>query len=79
MPLAIQQTPGAQIQQQIQLLASQNSLPVMFNPTQALIVKDGALQKAGYILDIKQALTDQGVSDQILPGAQAVIDQLLPV
>jgi len=78
LPLAIQQTPGAQIQQQIQLLASQNSLPVMFNPTQALIVKDGALQKAGYILDIKQALGDQGVSDQMLPGAQAVIDQLYP-
>jgi raffinose/stachyose/melibiose transport system substrate-binding protein len=78
LPLSVQQTPGAQIQQQIQLLASQNSLPVMFNPTQAFIVKDGALQKAGYILDIKKALTDLGVADQILPGAQAVIGQLYP-
>jgi raffinose/stachyose/melibiose transport system substrate-binding protein len=78
LPLSIQQTPGAQIQQQIQLLASQNSLPVMYAPTQALIVKDGALQKAGNVLDIKKALADQGVSDQILPGAQAVIDQLYP-
>jgi raffinose/stachyose/melibiose transport system substrate-binding protein len=78
LPLSIQQTPGAQIQQQIQLLASQDSLPVMYAPTQALIVKDGALQKAGNVLDIKKALADQGVSDQILPGAQAVIDQLYP-
>jgi raffinose/stachyose/melibiose transport system substrate-binding protein len=78
LPLALQATPGAQIQQQIQFLASQNSLPVMFNPIQAFIVKDGALQKAGYILDIKKALSDLGVADQILPGAQAVIDQLYP-
>jgi raffinose/stachyose/melibiose transport system substrate-binding protein len=78
LPLSIQQTPGAQIQQQIQLLASQNSLPVMYAPTQALIVKDGALQKAGYVLDIKKALSDLGVGDQVLPGAQAVIDQLYP-
>ena len=78
LPLSIQQTPGAQIQQQIQLLASQNSLPVMYAPTQALIVQDGALQKAGYVLDVKKALSDLGVGDQILPGAQAVIDQLYP-
>jgi raffinose/stachyose/melibiose transport system substrate-binding protein len=78
LPLALQATPGAQIQQQIQLLASQNSLPVMFAPSQSFIVEDGALQKAGYILDIKKALTDLGVADQMLPGAQAVIDQLYP-
>jgi raffinose/stachyose/melibiose transport system substrate-binding protein len=78
LPLSIQQTPGAQIQQQIQLLASQNSLPVVYAPTQALIASDGALQKAGYVLDVKKALTDLGVGDQILPGAQAVIDQLYP-
>jgi raffinose/stachyose/melibiose transport system substrate-binding protein len=78
LPLSLQQTPGLQIQQQIQLLASQDSLPVMFNPNQAFIVQGGALQKAGDILDIKKALTDLGVGDQILPGAQAVIDQLYP-
>ena len=50
----------------------------MFAPSQSFIVKDGALQKAGYILDIKKALSDLGVADQMLPGAQAVIDQLYP-
>src|SRR6266851_5504408 len=58
--------------------SSNPSRHLMIAPSQSFIVKDGALQKAGYILDIKKALTDLGVADQMLPGAQAVIDQLYP-
>ena len=70
LPLDISFSPGAEIQQKIQLLASQDALPVMFQAAQALTAAGGALQERGTILDIKQAFTDLGMPDAILRGAR---------
>ena len=55
LPLKIDQTPSANMQQKIQLLAGQNALPVMFAAGTSLIAPGGDLDKAGQVLNIKDA------------------------
>jgi raffinose/stachyose/melibiose transport system substrate-binding protein len=76
LPYTLDQTPSAQMQQKILLLAGQDALPVMFAAGQQFIYKDGQLAAAGQVLDVKDALTDLGVFDLITPAAQSVVDQL---
>jgi raffinose/stachyose/melibiose transport system substrate-binding protein len=65
LPLKIDQTPSANMQQKIQLLAGQNALPVMFAAGTSLIAPGGDLDKAGQVLNIKDALTQLG---RLRPG-----------
>jgi raffinose/stachyose/melibiose transport system substrate-binding protein len=76
LPYTLDQTPSAQMQQKILLLAGQDALPVMFAAGQQFIYKDGQLAAAGQVLDVKATLTDLGVFDLITPAAQSVVDQL---
>ena len=76
LPLKIDQTPSANMQQKIQLLAGQNALPVMFAAGTSLIAPGGDLDKAGQVLNIKDALTQLGVYDQVTPSAAGVVDKL---
>ncbi|MDI5938398.1 MULTISPECIES: ABC transporter substrate-binding protein [unclassified Micromonospora] len=76
LPLKIEQTPSSNMQQKVQLLAGQDALPVLFAGGNALINKDGALQKSGQLVDVKKALTDLGVADKLTPAASDTIDKL---
>jgi raffinose/stachyose/melibiose transport system substrate-binding protein len=76
LPLQIDQTPSANMQQKVQLLGGQGALPVLFQPTNSLITKDGALQKSRQVLNIEKTLTDLGVGDAITPAAKSTIGRL---
>ncbi len=76
LPLKIDQTPSANMQQKIQLLAGQDALPVMFAAGTSLIAPGGDLDKAGQSLNIKQALTDVGAYDQVTASAASTVDKL---
>ncbi len=75
LPLEISSVPQAELDAQVQLLASQNGLPVMFsaggNPAEGAKLWD-----QGVILDLDEALTDLGVKDKIAPGAISTIEKL---
>lgn len=75
LPLEISSVPQADLDAQVQLLASQNGLPVMFsaggNPAEGAKLWD-----QGVILDLDEALTDLGVKDKIAPGAISTIEKL---
>jgi raffinose/stachyose/melibiose transport system substrate-binding protein len=75
LPLEVNSIPQIEIDAQMQLLASQNALPVMF--AAGGTPEEGAkLWDAGAILDLDKALTDLGVRDMIVPGAVSTIEQL---
>jgi raffinose/stachyose/melibiose transport system substrate-binding protein len=76
LPLTVDQTPSANMQQKVQLLAGQNALPVMFAPTNSLITKGGSLQTSGQVIDVKQKLTDLGVADDLTPAALSTMEKL---
>ncbi|WP_329005748.1 extracellular solute-binding protein [Kribbella sp. NBC_00709] len=76
LPLDIQQSPSADIQQKIQLLAGQDALPSLFAAGNSFIDKGGDLQKNGQVLDLDKALTDLGVNDKITPAAKSTLQQL---
>lgn len=75
LPLEINSIPQAEIDAQMQLLASQDGLPVMFaaggNPAEGAKLWD-----AGVILDLDEALTDLGVRDMVAEGAVSTIEKL---
>lgn len=75
LPLEVNSIPQADIDAQMQLLASQGGLPAMFsaggNPAEG-----AKLDKAGVLLDFDKALTDLGVRDKIAPGAVSTIEKL---
>ncbi len=75
LPLEVSSVPQADLDAQVQLLASQNGLPVMFsaggNPAEGAKLWD-----QGVILDLDKALTDLGVKDKIAPGAISTIEKL---
>lgn len=76
LPLAIEQTPGTNMQQKVQLLAGQDALPVFFAANNPFIVPGGALQEAGQVADFEEVLTDLGVIDQVTPAARSTLDKL---
>ncbi|MFB2580016.1 ABC transporter substrate-binding protein [Herbiconiux sp. P15] len=75
LPLKISNQPQASFDQQLQLLAGQDALPVLFaagNTPQ--LAKD--LNDSGQILDIEATFADLGVSDDLLPAATSTIGSL---
>ncbi|MHC6229133.1 ABC transporter substrate-binding protein [Arthrobacter sp. MMS24-T111] len=74
-PLKVETVPQTSLDQKLQLLAGQNSLPVQFAAGNApALTLD--LDKSGNILDFEKALGDLKMSDAILPGAASTIKAL---
>ena len=75
LPLKVTNQPQASIDQQLQLLAGQNALPVLFaagNTPQ--LAKD--LDGAGQLLNIADTLDELGASDDLLPAATSTVTNL---
>lgn len=74
-PLEVSSIPQAELDAQIQLLATQDGLPPMFaaggNPAEG-----AKLAEAGYLVDFDAALTELGVRDKIAEGAVSTIEKL---
>jgi raffinose/stachyose/melibiose transport system substrate-binding protein len=75
MPISLQQTPDANLQQKVQLLAGQNDLPFMYAADNTTIVPGGTYYKTGNVLDIAKALSQLGVADDMTPVAESTIKQ----
>ncbi|MCM0620943.1 ABC transporter substrate-binding protein [Nocardioides bruguierae] len=75
LPLEIETIPQTQLDQQLQLLAGQDALPVSFaaGNTPELVK---TLDEAGQLLDFDETLTDLGVIDDISPAAISTIETL---
>lgn len=75
LPLEVSSIPQADIDSQMQLLASQGGLPPVFaagdNPAEGKKLWD-----AGVVLDLDEALTDLGVRDRVAEGAVSTIEKL---
>jgi len=75
MPLEINSIPQADLDAQVQLLATQDGLPPMFsaggNPAEG-----AKLWEAGYLVDFDEALTELGVRDKVAEGAVSTIEKL---
>nr|WP_235483325.1 extracellular solute-binding protein [Leifsonia sp. Leaf325] len=75
LPLKVTTQPQASYDQQLQLLAGQNALPVlMASGNTPQVAKD--LNKGGKLVDVEAALDDLGKSDAIIPAAKSTIDAL---
>lgn len=75
LPLEVSSIPQADLDGQIQLLASQDALPVMF--AAAGTPAEGAkLWKAGKLVDFEKELEELGVLDMIEPAAISTIENL---
>jgi raffinose/stachyose/melibiose transport system substrate-binding protein len=74
-PLEINSIPQADLDAQVQLLATQDGLPPMFsaggNPAEG-----AKLWEAGYLVDFDEALTELGVRDKVSDGAVSTIEKL---
>jgi raffinose/stachyose/melibiose transport system substrate-binding protein len=64
-PISLQQTPSQNIEAKVQLLASQNALPVMYAADNPDIEPGGSLFKRGDVLDISTALKKLGLSSDM--------------
>lgn len=75
LPLEVNSIPQAELDAQVQLLATQDGLPPMFsaggNPAEGAKLAD-----AGYLVDFDEALTELGVRDKIAEGAVSTIEKL---
>ncbi|MET0297301.1 MAG: extracellular solute-binding protein [Microbacterium sp.] len=74
-PLEVNSIPQAELDAQVQLLATQDGLPPMFsaggNPAEGAKLAD-----AGYLVDFDEALTELGVRDKVAEGAVSTIKKL---
>ncbi|WP_439590853.1 ABC transporter substrate-binding protein [Microbacterium sp.] len=74
-PLEVNSIPQAELDAQVQLLATQDGLPPMFsaggNPAEGAKLWD-----AGYLVDFDKALTELGVRDKVAEGAVSTIEKL---
>ncbi|GAA1924553.1 extracellular solute-binding protein [Microbacterium aoyamense] len=74
-PLEVNSIPQAELDAQVQLLATQDGLPPMFsaggNPAEGAKLAD-----AGYLVDFDEALTELGVRDKVAEGAVSTIEKL---
>lgn len=75
LPLAIQTVPQDGLDQQLQLLASQNAVPALFAPsgTPATTIE---YDEAGLTLHLDEALEELGVEDSVAPAAVSTIETL---
>lgn len=75
LPLSIEQTPSANINQKVQLLASQNALPLMYAADNTTIIPGGTYYKNGEVLQIDKALADLNASSDMTSIAESTIKQ----
>jgi raffinose/stachyose/melibiose transport system substrate-binding protein len=75
MPISLQSTPDANLQQKIQLLAGQNDLPFMYAADNTTIIPGGTYYKTGNVLDIGKALDKLGIADDMTAVAKSTIQQ----
>ena len=75
MPISLQSTPDANLQQKVELLAGQNDLPFMYAADNTTIIPGGAYYKSGNVLDIGKALTQAGVSEDMTAIAKSTTEQ----
>jgi raffinose/stachyose/melibiose transport system substrate-binding protein len=64
-PISLQQTPSQNIEAKVQLLASQNALPLMYAADNPDIEPGGSLYKRGDVLDIEKALQGLGLASDM--------------
>jgi len=64
-PLSIQQTPSADIEAKVQLLGSQNDLPLLYAADNSDIIPGGDFYQKGDVLNIETALQKLGVSSDM--------------
>jgi raffinose/stachyose/melibiose transport system substrate-binding protein len=64
-PISLQQTPSQNLEAKVQLLASQNALPLMYAADNPDIEPGGTLYKRGDVLDISTALKKLGLSSDM--------------
>jgi raffinose/stachyose/melibiose transport system substrate-binding protein len=76
LPIDLTNTPSAQMAQKVQLLAGQKALTSIYQASQSHLNPGGDFYNAGQVLDVEQALKDQGVWDQVTPAAQSVMKQI---
>lgn len=75
LPLKIDTVPQAQVEQKLQLLASQKALPAQFVAGQAPATTK-SLVEAGRIQELGPVFEELGLMDNVQPGALAVMDNL---
>jgi len=66
--------PQEQLNQKIQLLASQNALPMLYNTPAVDAVAQ--MQKAGQVLDIGQEFRKRGVMNELVPAASVILRKI---
>src|SRR5215208_5625631 len=66
--------PQEQLNQTIQLLASQNALPMLYNTPAVDAVAQ--MQKAGQVLDIGQEFRKRGVMNELVPAASVILRKI---
>lgn len=76
LPLKHEGLAQADVVQKVTLLASQDALPPHFIAGTAMVRPDGDLSKAGMLVNYKEAFTDLGVWDQVLPAASSTIESV---
>ena len=75
LPLKIETVPQANLDQQLQLLAGQGGLPVMFAAGGAPALTK-TLAESGDVADLGQVFSDLGIEDDIEPAALSTIESL---
>jgi raffinose/stachyose/melibiose transport system substrate-binding protein len=73
-PISLQQTPSQNMEAKIQLLASQNALPLMYAADNTDIEPGGVLYKKGDVLDVAKALTGLGVGRDMTAIAKSTTE-----
>ena len=66
--------PQQTINQKIQLEASQNALPLLYNTPAVNLVAQ--MDKSGQVLDVAQEFQKLGVSNELVPAATAILKKL---
>lgn len=75
LPLEVETVPQTNLDQQLQLLAGQGDLPVLYSAGNAPALTQ-ELADAGHVMDFEESLTDLGALDQVEPAAISTIENL---
>lgn len=76
LPLEHQNVAQADVVQKVTLLASQDALPTHFIAGTDMVRPSGDLGSAGLVLDYKEALTESGAWENILPAAASSVESV---
>jgi raffinose/stachyose/melibiose transport system substrate-binding protein len=75
MPISLQQTSDAVLQEKDELLAGNNNLPFMYAADNTTIIPGGTYYKSGNVLDIASALSKAGISKDMTALAASTLKQ----